>query len=93
MTRIDAVLGCVAWHLQLLWFIGSTLCRPRKSAAADIIGDDGEPKPAPLSPTDSDDNTMLADLGGCGSKLFNTLRQELHALLEAVSMQVRSWLL
>ena len=75
--------------MQLLWFIGTALCRSRKSAAA--AADDVDAPEAAAKPSDGDENVMLADLGGCGFKLLSTVRKELHALLDAVSMQVRAW--
>ena len=75
--------------MQLQWFIGTALCRSRKSAAA--AADDVDAPEAAAKPSDGDENVMLADLGGCGFKLLSTVRKELHALLDAVSMQVRAW--
>jgi hypothetical protein len=76
---------------QLLWFIGTALCRSKRSAAAAGAADggaDGADADKKVPEDESDDNVILADLQGCGSGMLNAVRKELHALLDAVSMHI-----
>jgi hypothetical protein len=72
---------------QLLWFIGTALCRSRSSAAAAAADEEGVEKPVE-KPQQGDENVMLADLDGCGVGLLAAVRAELHQLLDTVSLHI-----